>query len=50
MVITVPLAVLLGITLFALLKMRYLGPGSALAAVGAAQPITNITHSLLTLL
>ncbi|MFF8580165.1 hypothetical protein ACF05R_15755 [Streptomyces albidoflavus] len=56
MAITVSLAVLLGLALFLLVRLRYVGFGSALiaaafgfflASTGAAGPINNLTQSVL---
>ncbi|MFF0426970.1 hypothetical protein ACFYUJ_21465 [Streptomyces sp. NPDC004520] len=56
MVITVSLVVLFGLVLFFLLRSKALGPGSAfiavmfgffLASTGAAQPINQLTESVI---
>ncbi|MEU3119453.1 hypothetical protein ABZ696_04220 [Streptomyces albidoflavus] len=56
MAITVSLAVLLGLALFLLVRLRYVGFGSALiaaafgfflASTGAAGPINRLTQSVL---
>ncbi|MFD7651670.1 hypothetical protein ACFV5M_29050 [Streptomyces albidoflavus] len=56
MAITVSLAVLLGLALFLLVRLRYVGFGAAfiaaafgfsLASTGAAAPINNLTQSVL---